>query len=75
MLSRTAKSGSKPAPSSISGAIEPSTLTLPSEGESMPQMILSIVDLPDPLGPMIPSFSPLGRSSDTASSTRRRLRS
>ena len=45
---------SKPAPSSISGAMDPRTVTLPEEGLYTPEMILSSVDLPLPFKPIRP---------------------
>ena len=36
----------------------PSSLTLPAFGCSSPAMALSSVDLPAPLGPMMPTISP-----------------
>ena len=53
-FSRPEISGWKPAPSSISAEMRPSTVTVPSVGLVMPATILSIVLLPDPLRPMMP---------------------
>ena len=49
----------KPAPSSSSAEMRPSTLTWPEVGFSTPVMIFRMVDLPEPLVPMMPTVSPL----------------
>ena len=59
-FSRPEISGWKPAPSSISAEMRPSTLTVPSDGLVMPATSLSSVLLPDPLRPMTPSVRPFG---------------
>ena len=56
----------KPAPSSRRADIRPSTLTVPAVGLKTPVMILSMVDLPDPLVPMIPTVSPFFTCMDTS---------
>ena len=58
MFSLAVKLASKPAPSSINGAIFPWTLIVPLYGLIIPLIALSSVDLPDPLVPMIPQASP-----------------
>ena len=45
---------SKPAPSSMSGAIEPLTVTEPIEGLYTPAITFRSVDLPEPLRPIRP---------------------
>ena len=54
MFSRPEISGWKPAPSSISAEMRPSTVTWPSVGRVMPATHLSSVLLPDPLRPITP---------------------
>ena len=54
MFSRPEISGWKPAPSSISAEIRPSTAMVPLFGRELPATHLSSVDLPDPLRPMTP---------------------
>ncbi len=54
MFSRPEISGWKPAPSSISAEMRPSTTMLPLFGREMPATHLSSVDFPDPLRPMTP---------------------
>ena len=48
----------KPAPSSRSAEMRPSAVTVPAVGVRTPVMILRIVDLPEPLTPMMPTVSP-----------------
>ncbi len=55
-------SGLKPAPSSSNAAIRPSCQTVPCVGSSVPVMICSSVDLPDPFGPMMPVVVPASTS-------------
>ena len=47
-----------PAPSSNRADILPSTFTSPVVGVRTPVMIFKMVDLPEPLVPMIPTVSP-----------------
>ena len=54
MFSRPEISGWKPAPSSISAEIRPSTVMVPVLGRVMPATHLSSVDLPDPFRPITP---------------------
>ena len=54
MFSRAVRSISKPAPSSMSGAMVPFTVTLPLLGLYTPAMVLSRVDLPEPFKPTRP---------------------
>ena len=58
MFSRPVRSPTSPAPTSISGAILPLTVMLPLEGFEMLASNLSIVLLPAPLWPMMPTTSP-----------------
>ena len=58
MFSFAVSSMSKPAPSSMSGAMVPRTVHVPSDASSTPAMILSMVDLPEPLVPTRPNASP-----------------
>ena len=58
MFSSAVSSGSKPAPSSIKGAMLPRTVMVPSEGSRTPAMHLSMVDLPEPFVPTRPTTSP-----------------
>ena len=67
MFSLAVSSMSKPAPSSISGAIVPFTSQVPLEGSSTPAMILSMVDLPEPLVPTRPKASPRFTSNEMSS--------
>jgi hypothetical protein len=53
-FSRPEISGWKPAPSSISAEMRPSTVTVPLVGLVMPATSFSAVLLPDPLRPMTP---------------------
>ena len=53
-FSRPEISGWKPAPSSISAEMRPSTVTVPRVGRVIPATHFSIVLLPDPLRPMMP---------------------
>ncbi len=66
-FSRPQISGWKPAPSSISAEIRPSTTRLPRVGLVMPATSLSRVDLPEPFSPMTPKVEPRGTSKDTPS--------
>ena len=59
-FSRPEISGWKPAPSSISAEMRPSTFTVPSDGLVMPATSFSSVLLPEPLRPMTPSVRPFG---------------
>jgi hypothetical protein len=59
-FSRPEISGWKPAPSSISAEMRPSTFTVPSEGLVIPATSFKSVLFPDPLRPMTPSVRPLG---------------
>ena len=58
MFSRPVSWGWKPAPVAISPATRPRVSTEPESGRITPLMILSSVDLPDPLSPMRPMDSP-----------------
>ena len=60
-------SGWKPAPTSSSAATRPLTSIVPLSGGRMRASILSIVDLPEPLRPKMPSASPFGTLNDTSS--------
>src|SRR3569623_3575903 len=57
-LSRPLNSGLHPAPNSSRAAMRPCTVTLPTVGRRVPQMICSKVDLPEPLRPTMPRVSP-----------------
>ena len=57
-FSRPEYSMLNPAPSSSSAEIRPSTFTSPAVGVRTPVMIFKIVDLPEPLVPIIPTHSP-----------------
>lgn len=48
----------KPAPSSSSAEILPLTFTSPEVGLKTPVIIFKMVDLPEPLVPIIPTVSP-----------------
>ena len=65
---------SKPAPSSMSGAMLPLIVQEPSVGSRTPAMILSSVDLPEPLVPRIPKTSPSFTSSEMSSRARNSLK-
>ena len=58
MLSIPLYSILNPAPSSKRAEICPSTFTSPDVGVSTPVIILSMVDLPEPFVPIIPTVSP-----------------
>ncbi len=58
MFSRPVSSGWKPAPTSSSEATRPRISTRPAVGSVMRERILSSVDLPAPLRPMMPMTSP-----------------
>ena len=73
MFSRAVSSMSKPAPSSIKGAMLPLMVQVPSVGSSTPAMILSMVDFPEPFVPRMPNTSPLRTVNDTPSSARNSL--
>ena len=70
-LSRPEKSGLKPAPSSSSAAMRPSTRTVPVVGVTVPHSSCNSVDLPAPLLPITPSDSPLRTCSDTSRSAQK----
>lgn len=74
MFSRAVSSISKPAPNSIRGAMLPFTVHVPSVGSSTPAIILSKVDLPEPLVPNMPNTSPFLTSSETWSRARNSLK-
>ena len=59
-FSRPEISGWKPAPSSMSAEIRPSTRTLPLVGLVMPATSFSAVLLPEPLRPITPKVEPFG---------------
>ena len=67
MFSRAVNSISKPAPSSIKGAMFPFALQVPLEGSNTPAIIFNKVDFPDPLVPNIPNTSPFLISSEISS--------
>ena len=54
MFSRAVRSKSNPAPSSMSGAMVPRTVTLPAEGLNTPDITFRRVDLPEPFSPTRP---------------------
>ena len=54
-----------PAPSSNRADILPSTFTSPVVGVRTPVMIFNMVDLPEPLVPMIPTVSPFHTLKDS----------
>ena len=58
----------KPAPSSSSALMRPSTFTSPEVAPSTPVMIFSMVDFPEPLVPMMPTVSPRATSNETSRS-------
>ena len=58
MFSLAVNSISKPAPSSINGEIDPFTVTVPSVGLNIPEIIFNVVLFPLPLSPMRPNTSP-----------------
>ncbi len=66
MFSRPDSSGWKPAPSSSSAEMRPLVWMAPSVGWRMPAIILSRVDLPDPLCPTRPYMEPWGTSMATS---------
>ena len=72
-FSRPEISGWKPAPSSMSAEMRPSTVTVPLVGFVMPATSFSAVLLPDPLRPMTPSVWPLGTANDTSLQRLKRL--
>ena len=74
MFSRAVSSMSKPAPSSMSGAILPLTVHDPLLGSSTPAMIFRMVDLPEPFVPRMPNTSPCLTSKETSSSARNSLK-
>ncbi len=65
-FSRPEISGWKPAPSSISAEMRPSTFTVPLVGFVMPATSLSAVLLPEPLRPMTPNVEPFGTMNETS---------
>ena len=58
MFSRAVRSISNPAPSSISGATLPRTVTLPRVGQKMPEITFKRVLLPQPFSPTMANGSP-----------------
>ena len=65
-FSRPEISGWKPAPSSISAEIRPSTATRPLVGLVMPATSFSAVLLPEPLRPITPQVRPFATANDTS---------
>ena len=65
-FSRPEISGWKPAPSSMSAEMRPSTVTVPLVGLVMPATSLSAVLLPEPLRPITPKVEPFGTVNDTS---------
>ena len=57
-FSRPVKSGWKPAPSSSSAEMRPSTSIVPDVGFAVPAMSLRSVDFPDPFAPTTPKHCP-----------------
>ncbi len=55
IFSRPVSSGWKPAPSSIKGETLPRMVIWPEVGVMTPAISFRIVDLPEPLGPIIPT--------------------
>ena len=64
-FSRPEISGWKPAPSSMSAEMRPSTGTVPVVGFVMPATTFSAVLLPDPFRPTMPKVQPVGTVNDT----------
>ena len=71
MFSKPVNSELNPAPSSIMGATLPRTITLPLVGGRTRAMIFISVDLPAPLGPIMPNTSPFWTSNVMPSSAQR----
>ncbi len=67
MFSIAEYSGWKPAPTSSSAATRPLTSIVPASGARMRASIFSIVDLPEPLRPKMPSAWPVGTSNEMSS--------
>ena len=68
MLRRPESSGSKPALSDSSVADMPSASQRPASGRRMPAISRISVDLPAPLPPTTPTFSPRSMRSETSRS-------
>src|SRR6266540_4974259 len=66
MFSRPVSSGWIPARISMRAPILPRTRTLPDQGSVTREMIFSVVDLPLPFGPMIPTASDSRTVNDTS---------
>ena len=71
ILSFPVSSGCRPAPISIRGPILPLVLTFPLVGLVTLARIFKTVDLPAPLGPIIPSISPCFKLNVTLSNAQK----